>query len=241
MKDWMQNAVDKASRENLVKETEQGAYNDFIASRLGGSLRHAAERAVELNANLQGRCESGDANGTIGNRGLANGTETESKGVSHCPRNAAPAAPLQSPRFGEAEPLQQTHVVPAIPRVSVKKPTRQSGQGAQTSPSSSRPRVNRGTARRRLGYKLNDNGARLLICAVVEQAVSDFKLLSKRGRIVSGKIIRKGNGGGFVRDAENQAIQTLHFFSKAGPLDEWLAVAGIEVNPNLVRKKLGII
>jgi hypothetical protein len=88
-------------------------------------------------------------------------------------------------------------------------------------------------------YPLNNSGARAVICGIVEQAVTDFKVLAAAGRIVNGAVI-PGNGRrviGYRTDAE---IQSLLDFFTSGVMDEWIFFTGIRINPNLIREKLGI-
>jgi hypothetical protein len=88
-------------------------------------------------------------------------------------------------------------------------------------------------------HQLSYTGARALLCAVIEQAVHDFKALAAAGRIVNGKVT-PGNGQrvvGYRTDVEVQAL--LDFFS-GDVMDEWIHFAGIRINPTLIREKLGI-
>lgn len=88
-------------------------------------------------------------------------------------------------------------------------------------------------------YELNDSGARALLCAVIEQAVTDFKALAAAGRIVNGKVmpVNQDRILNYRTDAEVQAL--LNFFT-SGVMDEWILITGIRINPNLIREKLGI-
>src|SRR5580693_5055258 len=86
---------------------------------------------------------------------------------------------------------------------------------------------------------LNYTGARALLCAVIEQAVTDFKELVAAGRIVNGTVMPAGRRP--VRDYRTDAaVQALLDFFTGGVMDEWIFLAGIRINPNLIREKLGI-
>ncbi len=120
-------------------------------------------------------------------------------------------------------------------------------RGAAKNPASSRGRLGRlassfpSPPQKKLGYELHDDGAKRLVCAVVEQAVADFKLLVRHGRIVNGKAMpskRRKIFGGY--EYQDHVKQLLHFFAPGGPMDTWFLIAGIKINPNLVRQKLGI-
>ncbi|HTV41582.1 MAG TPA: hypothetical protein VMF08_13455 [Candidatus Sulfotelmatobacter sp.] len=89
--------------------------------------------------------------------------------------------------------------------------------------------------------KITDAGARRLICAIVEQAVVDFKGLVAMGCIVNGVALPCARTRRYDSDyrTEAEVKDLLDFFTK-GALDEWLFVAGIRINPNLIREKLGI-
>jgi hypothetical protein len=88
-------------------------------------------------------------------------------------------------------------------------------------------------------YELNNSGARALLCAVIEQAVTDFKTLTAAGRIVNGKVmpVNRARVLNYRTDAE---VQSLVDFFTSGVMDEWIFLAGIRINPNLIREKLGI-
>jgi hypothetical protein len=90
-----------------------------------------------------------------------------------------------------------------------------------------------------LSYELNNSGARALLCAVIEQAVTDFKTLVAAGRIVNGRVtpVRQERILGYRTDAE---VQSLVDFFNSGVMDEWILFTGIRINPNLIREKLGI-
>jgi hypothetical protein len=90
-----------------------------------------------------------------------------------------------------------------------------------------------------LNYELNNSGARALLCAVIEQAVTDFKTLAAAGRIVNGRVmsIKQERILGYRTDAE---VQSLVDFFASGVMDEWILFTGIRINPNLIREKLGI-
>lgn len=87
--------------------------------------------------------------------------------------------------------------------------------------------------------RLNFSGARGLIIAVIEQAVLDFKELVAAGCIVEGKVM-PGTGKS-VRGYRNDAdIQALVDFFNSSVIDEWIFIARIRINPNLIREKLGL-
>jgi hypothetical protein len=90
-----------------------------------------------------------------------------------------------------------------------------------------------------LSYELSNSGARALLCAVIEQAVTDFKTLAAAGRIVNGRVmpVNQERILGYRTDAE---VQSLVDFFASGVMDEWIFFTGIRINPNLIREKLGI-
>ena len=95
----------------------------------------------------------------------------------------------------------------------------------------------------KLGYELHPDGARRLICAVIDQAQSDFKHLVKRGKIVNGAMaIPKYSKTNFnaLKLANSEVQRLIDFFKALGPLVQLLHVAGIQINPNAARRKLGI-
>ena len=95
--------------------------------------------------------------------------------------------------------------------------------------------------RRKHPLKITDGGARRLICAIIEQAVVDYKGLVATGRIVDGAAApcarnRRYSG---VYGTGSEVGEILDFFTK-GVMDEWLFIMAIPINPNLIREKLGI-
>lgn len=154
-------------------------------------------------------------------------------------RKAAPAARVRgravlSPEeFGAAAPLPPERATAAA-QGAVKNPKSTRCPLAQAAPGPLKPRKNP-------GQKLNDDGARRFICAVVEQAVEDFKILVRRGRIVNGQAMpseRQTIAAGY--EYQDHVKRLLHFFQPGGPMDMWLGAAGIQINPNLIRERLGI-
>lgn len=89
--------------------------------------------------------------------------------------------------------------------------------------------------------KITSVGAHRLICAVIEQAVDDYKGLLDTGRIVNSMVVRCRRKRRFSADYRNDSeVKELLDFLTKGALDEWLFIAGIPINPNLIREKLGI-
>ena len=96
--------------------------------------------------------------------------------------------------------------------------------------------------RRKHPLKITDAGARRLICGIIELAVVDYQGLVATGRIVNGAALpctRERSYSSHYRT--NSEVQNLVDFFTKGALDEWLFIAGIRINPNLIREKLGII
>ena len=87
--------------------------------------------------------------------------------------------------------------------------------------------------------RLNYTDARSLLIAVIEQAVVDFKDLAAAGRIVNGTVMPtdKPHIRGYWNDVEVQAL--VDFFTSS-VIDEWVYLARIRINPNLIREKLGL-
>lgn len=85
--------------------------------------------------------------------------------------------------------------------------------------------------------RLANDSARALLIAVIEQAVNDFKDLAAAGRIVNGSV-RPGRAvSGYPGDAEVLAL--LDFFNSE-VIDQWIFLARIRINPNLIREKFGL-
>lgn len=85
--------------------------------------------------------------------------------------------------------------------------------------------------------RLDYTGARALLIAVIEQAVIDFKELAAAGRIVNGTVKPGKSVRGYGADAD---IQALVDFFNSDVMDEWIYLARIKINPNLIREKLGL-
>jgi hypothetical protein len=85
--------------------------------------------------------------------------------------------------------------------------------------------------------RLTNDSARALLIGVIEQAVNDFKELAAAGRIVNGTVKPGQAVRGYNRDAEVQAL--LDFFN-SDVIDQWIFLARIRLNPNLIREKLGL-
>ena len=96
--------------------------------------------------------------------------------------------------------------------------------------------------RKKLGYELNETGARRLVAAVVEKAIEDYRFLVSHGGIVDGNAMpsKTTKKDGTAYQHEDEIKELLDFFRPGGPMDNWLRAAGININPNLIRKKLGI-
>ncbi|HEV2455537.1 MAG TPA: hypothetical protein VGY98_14830 [Verrucomicrobiae bacterium] len=89
------------------------------------------------------------------------------------------------------------------------------------------------------GNRLDYAGARALLIAILEQAVTDFKDLVAAGRIVDGKVMPAT--GPAIRDyARNSDVQALVDFFNSSVMDEWIYQGRIRINPNLIREKLGL-
>lgn len=89
------------------------------------------------------------------------------------------------------------------------------------------------------GNRLDYTDARSLLIAVIERAVLDFKELAAAGRIVNGAVMptRRVQICGYRTDAE---VQALVDFFKSKVVDEWVELARIRINPDLIREKLGL-
>ncbi|MGH7941194.1 MAG: hypothetical protein ACREE6_04725 [Limisphaerales bacterium] len=87
--------------------------------------------------------------------------------------------------------------------------------------------------------RINHTGARSLLVAVIEQAVTDFKELAAAGRIANGIVMPAGRSNicGYRTDAEVRAL--VDFFNSQ-VIDEWIYLTRIRINPNLIREKLGL-
>ena len=88
---------------------------------------------------------------------------------------------------------------------------------------------------------MNLEGARKLCAAVIEEAVNDYRMHCRLGHIKDGRrtkkpIAKRMNGVNMKLDS---ADQVLHFF-KAGSLEGWISVGALNIDPDAVRKALGI-
>ena len=95
---------------------------------------------------------------------------------------------------------------------------------------------------------LNDHGIKLLICAVIEQAIVDYRILVKRKKIINGKLApglanggwRKpefgGRGASRYDPASIKALIT--FFEPDGLMDDWLIASGIPIDGDRIRASL---
>jgi hypothetical protein len=90
------------------------------------------------------------------------------------------------------------------------------------------------------GRDINDAGAKRLICAVVEQAITDLRGLIDAGRIKDGQVVaspRKRVCAGYMDLIEIK--QLLQFFTR-GHIDSWLDKAMIDIDPGKIRDALGL-
>jgi hypothetical protein len=92
-----------------------------------------------------------------------------------------------------------------------------------------------------IGRNINDIGAKRLICAVLEQAISDVRGLIELGRISDGQIVIKAPKLKFCSGYSDipEIKRLLEFFTK-GRIDEWLELSGIDIDASQIRKRLGL-
>jgi hypothetical protein len=89
------------------------------------------------------------------------------------------------------------------------------------------------------GRDINAAGAKSLICAVVEQAVTDLRGLMAAGRIKDGQVVpgpRKKVCAYYMDPIEIK--QLLQFFTR-GHVDSWLDKAMIDIDAGKMRDALG--
>ena len=77
------------------------------------------------------------------------------------------------------------------------------------------------------------------VAAMIELAIEDYRKFVKRGQIVAGIVIRERFSGAKKNINAQNALNVLHFF-KAGILDEWISISGLEIAPEIIRQKLGL-
>jgi len=88
---------------------------------------------------------------------------------------------------------------------------------------------------------MNTHAARTLCAAVIEFALSDFKMHERAGRIAKGRLTskREMTRRDGANHAQTDAASVLHFF-RNGSLDRWIEVGGLDIDPGMIRSKLGI-
>lgn len=89
---------------------------------------------------------------------------------------------------------------------------------------------------------MDDDDARRVICGVIAQAIEDYRDLVALGRIVNGKAVRTRRAvrviAGYGNIAEVESL--LVFFEPGGLLDKLLVQFGIQINPRVIRRRLGL-
>lgn len=90
---------------------------------------------------------------------------------------------------------------------------------------------------------LDDGGARRVVEAMINHAIDDYRALENRGLICSGRVLFSGSLkneiSGYTDAAEVEEL--VMFFKRGGMLDQWIRLAGIQISPQSIRRKLGII
>jgi hypothetical protein len=94
--------------------------------------------------------------------------------------------------------------------------------------------------------KLMDlNGCRLLMSAIIEQAVADLRALENTGHlVVVGGFLEINLKSKFKRNcsagyrAPSEIVALLHFFQ--GPLESAIRLAGLNISADTIRNKLKI-
>lgn len=88
---------------------------------------------------------------------------------------------------------------------------------------------------------INTEACRRLCAAVIETAVDDYRMHTRAGRIAGGKLTSKREGvkRNGAHHSQTDAAQVLHFF-RDGCLDAWVDVGGLQIDPGMMRSKLGI-
>lgn len=88
---------------------------------------------------------------------------------------------------------------------------------------------------------LHIEGCRRLVAAVIEFAIDDFKMHERSGRIVNGKATssRTTTRRDGACHSQTEAQKAVHFFTSK-TLDGWIEVGCLDIDPDMIRSKLGI-
>jgi hypothetical protein len=98
--------------------------------------------------------------------------------------------------------------------------------------------------------KIEINAAKKLVAAIITQAIEDYRSMESKGWILGGQIIlpkkaqmsrasvSKKTRGILARRTNCEEI--IHFFKPGGMMDKWIDVGMLDINPNQIRRKLGI-
>lgn len=88
--------------------------------------------------------------------------------------------------------------------------------------------------------------ARRLVSAIIEAAVVEYRLLQKRGWLVGLRAnLPRAPRGRYVKLGTyryaSDVRELIYFFKSGGTMDHWLDIAQIDLDGDMIRRKLGII